>query len=918
MEKVELGISEPSQFPPYRRSHLRSQTYHTLVRIISHLSASTTHSLNVPDNGSGRMGQEIQEKEPECSEFVSSGFMDPKDPVPKKEEILEVHETIDGVGDKVMDFSANMIVLDDLELMMGLEETSTQADGFNMEQRLMDELELVVKGTEDLVCDSGLIPLNSGLDDKQNGGSEVELMDYQVQHSDVNTSENASKLQVRGELNQLASQGFHPSLMFNVDTSTMGQASTISTSSIMNGSQQKETALVKSVCGLESLPTTEEGEFEKEEQCGQKVAEAMQTALDLDIDSEELNMSGDGGLLDSAILKEKHEMRSGEELDKLVCVNNAINSSNILIEKEDVEEGEISGDFGMADNSFDMSSADSLILQQVNVDEVQKPKNRIENVEPRTSDKNGIAFGTKVAISRETNKCDKAGQCVSVLKPDNSKDRHIGSKGINEVPTNLTQNQVLRRGSLEENATKDHVNSSAAKKMVDVSEKKKRGPGSEEKKDKKKAKKRKKRAEENRKQGVKRMKLLPVLKPKTVMHCRHYLKGRCHEGDKCHFSHDTVPLTKSTPCSHFTRGKCLKGDDCPFDHQLSKYPCNNFVSKGSCIRGYACMFSHQVPAKQDIPTPSNVSIPELKSPHPSGNINLNITLNNHGSFVQQNHFTNSSGTHSHINAEHKVADTVQKQPTRAPKGISFINVAKLSLSPNTPKQGVVTQNKESLVQSGTRSDQSISGKTPNTLEIPKKFSAVTPKGINFLSFGKGPVCSFKSSISSLVMRENGVKFPQLVNFGLPEQASSLNKDDHSKVSEGTKQNVPQTDLFSKEISDTNQSVAEGMKFKFPGNVSTDDSTTDLRCSLLSNRDHKHSKSVQEGKKTSDDSRTSNVTSSMLLVSPFVSRQYSERLVSGYHKQASNSGQRAFLSTLEFAAEHESDIKMKCCAGASPV
>ncbi|KAF5768389.1 putative transcription factor C3H family [Helianthus annuus] len=72
------------------------------------------------------------------------------------------------------------------------------------------------------------------------------------------------------------------------------------------------------------------------------------------------------------------------------------------------------------------------------------------------------------------------------------------------------------------------------------------------------------------------------------------MNGRCHEGAKCKFSHDTTPLTKSKPCCVFARHACMKGDDCPFDHELSKYPCNNYQTTGSCNRGSACMFSHEV------------------------------------------------------------------------------------------------------------------------------------------------------------------------------------------------------------------------------------------------------------------------------------------------------------------------------------
>ncbi|KAK7307140.1 hypothetical protein VNO77_39947 [Canavalia gladiata] len=953
-------------FPLYHRSHLRSNTSQTLIRILSHFSAfstslqTPTQPISVPDNGSGRMEQENQEKESKCSEFVGSDFMDPKDPVPQME-MQEVHETIEGVGGKDVDFSSDKMVLDDIELMMGVDKMSMQANGFDKEQKLMDELELIVKGTEDLVCDSGL---NLGLDEKKNGSYEVGLMDYQLDdvefmQSDVNSSGNANLLQQPGNLNQLVAEGFDLSSMFGMSTSTEGCASALenSTCSSKHESQQKETELVESVCAEGgSLPTTEEGEFEKEEQCGQKIAEATYISFDLDMNNGALIMSEDGGLPDSGILKDSREMPDGgEELEKIICGNNAAKSSNISIEKGEMEEGEISGDLRSNDNSFYMCSADALISE---VDAVQKPQNVTGNmvypcwtgngerekgcesnsfmvnalqdannsghVKSRTSDEKGIACGIEVASSHEAVECNKASECGSLLKLGNSKDGHLGCKGINNLPTNLTQNEVGHRGCLYENATKDHGNSSTVKlvdacrkrkpgpcseekenkeKLVDASKKKKRGPIFEGKKERKKMKNRKKRAEKNREQGVKRLKLQPVQKPKTVPHCRHYLKGRCHEGDKCQFSHDTVPLTKSKPCIHFARHSCMKGDDCPFDHQLSNYPCTNFVSRGSCSRGDACMFSHKVPTNQDIPTPSNVA--EVKCPLLSGNANFSTPLNNRGSSsVQQNHFTNSAGIHSHINAEHKVTDTIQKQPTR-PKGINFINIAQLSPSPSALKQGTVTTAKESPVQIGNCADQSVFGTTQNKVEIPNKLPAVTPKGINFLSFGKGSVCSLKSPICSRVNRENGIKLPQLLNFSLPEKASStLDKDYYNQVSDRTKQIVPQTDLFSNENIEKNQSVAEGMKLKFPWETSIDVST----------RDHIHNKSVQEGKKPSDNSQTSNVNSSMLLGHPFLSDLSSKRIISGYDKHASNTGQRALLSTLAFAAEHESDIKMKYPTG----
>ncbi|KAG4402635.1 hypothetical protein GLYMA_02G244050v4 [Glycine max] len=100
--------------------------------------------------------------------------------------------------------------------------------------------------------------------------------------------------------------------------------------------------------------------------------------------------------------------------------------------------------------------------------------------------------------------------------------------------------------------------------------------------------------------------------------------------------------------------------------------------------------------------------------------------NNHvSSSVKQNHLTKSAGIHSCTSVEHKVTNTVQKQPI-PPKGISFINLAKLSPSFSSLKQDTVTT-KESPVQIGTREDQSAFHKTQNKVDIPKKLPAVTPK-----------------------------------------------------------------------------------------------------------------------------------------------------------------------------------------------
>ncbi|MED6213311.1 hypothetical protein PIB30_091922 [Stylosanthes scabra] len=504
------------------------------------------------------------------------------------------------------------------------------------QQRIMDELELAVNGTHNIVCDGGVISTGAVSGEEKNDSRVAELMDYRLKndeflHSDVKKCGNAGEMQVQGSRDRILS----------ISTQEQTSALVTSTSNINHENE------MKMVCAaMDSLPNSK-GEVGRVEQCYSTLTQALHVSSD-NITSETLNICEDESPPDYDNLEDKCETKNEMNLEKSTCANNLSMSSNILIENEDLEEGELVGDIGV--DRFESNTIDYEIKD---------------------------------------------------LK-------------------------------------------------ADVSCKKKRGPVSAEKKAKKKIKKRKKRAEKNKEHGLKRLKLpLVQQKPKTINYCRHFLVGRCYEGDKCQFSHDTVPSTKSSPCSFFARHSCMKGDDCPFDHQLSKYPCDNFVSRGFCARGDACLFSHKLPAKEDIPTPSKVCKPGMKS-HFSGNTNFNMPPNIHGcSSIQQNHLINSPRVLSHINLEHKVTNTVQKRPKLASKGVSFIDVAKLSSpTPTTPKEGTTKVGSSSA-------DQSTSGTNQTSVEIPKKLPARVPKGINFLAFGKDPVNSFKSSFKSLVNAENG-------------------------------------------------------------------------------------------------------------------------------------------------------------------
>ncbi|KAH0453884.1 hypothetical protein IEQ34_018208 [Dendrobium chrysotoxum] len=166
---------------------------------------------------------------------------------------------------------------------------------------------------------------------------------------------------------------------------------------------------------------------------------------------------------------------------------------------------------------------------------------------------------------------------------------------FNEVA--FTTNYIRKKevselgASLLDTSEKDslYIANHNKQKVVKVREKKKSSTLTEERKAKKKIAKKRKRAQKNREQGVKKLKLHAIVKPKEVKYCNFYRMGRCQQ-----------------PCKHFACNSCLKGDDCPFDHELSKYPCHNYMSTGCCNRADRCKFSHQIPTT-DASSPLTVS-----------------------------------------------------------------------------------------------------------------------------------------------------------------------------------------------------------------------------------------------------------------------------------------------------------------------
>ncbi|KAI3906972.1 hypothetical protein MKW92_023588 [Papaver armeniacum] len=267
---------------------------------------------------------------------------------------------------------------------------------------------------------------------------------------------------------------------------------------------------------------------------------------------------------------------------------------------------------------------------------------------------------------------------------------------------------------------------------------------SKERKEKKKMNGRKKRAQTRREQGVKRLRIEPqISKPKPPKYCEFYLKGRCQKGDACKFSHDTTPLTKSQPCKFLPLQQCLKGDDCPFDHELSKYPCNNFATNGSCFRGDKCLFSHKI---VETPKASEVSPTEAVSQPSPNNLNTKRSQNskNITPCTPSNISSGASlktpsrtGSEVHNNPEQSVLEKL-RSPAQPPKGVALLSFGNSPSNnssvrpPAQPPKGVTLL--------------SFGNSPPNKSSI--KPAAQPPKGVTLLSFGNLPLNNSSNKTNS--------------------------------------------------------------------------------------------------------------------------------------------------------------------------
>ncbi|KAG8495534.1 hypothetical protein CXB51_013356 [Gossypium anomalum] len=889
-EQQEAGVGDPFSFPPHRRSHLRSVTYRNLVRLMSLCYGDSPLATappiiplpQTPDNG-GNRGEQGGDDVREPGESIVSDSREPVNMV--------ANGGSEGAVFRDKGLNDTQMVIDEIEQIMGMDDgqdlfdqndmmvnSSMEGNGFQdgeigREQMLMADLENIMKGNEDCHQISNLSAATLG----QNQGDNCPgiLLNNQDEHNDC------------------------PPVM---ESGTVGQTQV----DVEGGNQNNIDPF-----GISS-----------------------NKSLAVEVSKLSGKVKDQSSSLKTNLMHEKNEIQQKEmELENIIPSNEGMCSPGPVVEKGELEEGEIFGESLLVSESIDILLDDAVVSEKKVDDAVVSGKKVEETLisggtfddkHPYCNEESTVNDGTSEFTFVNTNVVP----IENKVTPGEFKGSETGQM-VYEL--GMMQRKECSGKIQKQIGHKNKVIETKSKKDVGLSNKKKQILTPAQKKEKKKKNKRKKRAEKNRQLGVKRLKLQTVLKPKTVTYCRHYLKGRCHEGGKCKFSHDTVPLTKSQPCSHFARQSCMKGDDCPFDHQLFKYPCINYTTKGSCSRGDDCLFSHKKPLEGDVASLSVAPDLPLKSSLQSdSDIGLNISR---APPKNANALSYSLGGFSDKSKKQIVADTPSKPPNLACKGVNSLFVSKSSIAESIQlNQGSSSQkvnesgrvgsqsnqrmlgvcspaSKPSVAESskfiqgcsslkmngsgrlGIQGHQSESHTIQNGNDSPKKKPEMVPRGINFLSFGK----------SSL---EDSTRKVSLANGadGYKQQPSDI-EGGGGKFSSQLTPNTSSTD--KKKIHPA--VVPPGINLTLGKLVSSGSSTSS---SLSYCSDNVNNGSLPKINYTAGEQRNSSAMSYKLPVSPQTSGQSSEWLA---HKSTPNSAREALITTLAVAKKFD-DVKGKSVHG----
>ncbi|KAL1805241.1 hypothetical protein ACET3Z_028309 [Daucus carota] len=885
LETLIMSRKAPSEFPPYRRRRpLKSKAFDSFLRIVSecHLHFQNQEQVATVE------GDQLVEN----NDLANRG-----------DSLLENDKlgTEDGLARE------NLLVNGDREGDLLVENKDSRAeDGLALQNSLVDENREVVSSQEP-GCSGDRMDVDG-----------LKIVDNVKSNGDQVPIDNVNGIEQVIEGNQNCNNGFaaFASLINNDDHS--------------------------------SLPDFDMEEFDLGEQLGDNapcadVSELIDTLLETDVTvgaSIPIVNNDENSL---------HMKRNEVETQVDVKESDTPGSASVMVSSplqktvEGIEDGEISEVSGFLEKSSDLLHEDVLPLKNsVDKGDIIHKEGFNLNALQRGLEKDNQSFGqakTGVKITSTAMNVEMGNDNQNLMnnrtqvyygdtveddredredcKLESGRNRRRSAPKAANSQASCPKNISLSGGSTGENTIENQCSASTEKVANQNNKKRKRGC-SEDRKAKSKKKERMKRAEQRRELGVKKLKLLPVSKPKTISYCHHFLKGRCHEGEKCKFSHDTVPLTKSKPCCYFARQSCMKGDDCPFDHQLSKYPCNSLLSQGSCIRGSNCMFSHKVPMKEGSSGASDICNPDLKSvstkeisvpqkqmhPNFTGSQNSSIKLSSSGASYCKNYKKSGEGP-------------ALKPAGQAPKGISFLSHGKVPLGNNS-------KNGQGPLSNGAKVDQQTLASAANGVESLHKSTQkmpVVPRGVNFLSFSKDPSESFstkKSSFSLVTNVETG-KSP-LSDPDKSKHAGSSSKTDvgvtvDSQTGQGASSIFQNT---SETANRTPATTPQGLGLLSAGNL-LDRSFNKKQAGSNSNENNAMHPTVRNNESVSDKLRNLNLLLPPVL-SPLPSNHSLSKLTDVQSKGSSSSLQgslssntpsslqRAFQSTLALAAKFESKAK----------